>query len=76
MNDEGGPLKHATQLECVNHPKVLYSKDMVLNVWTKGPQKGDQVSVKKLNESEPTDDVPKCRLVDKTIGCFELIGRL
>ena len=33
------------------------------------------MSVKKLNESEPTDDVSKKLIVDKTIGCLALIGR-
>ena len=32
IKDEGRPFTYATQLECVNHLKVLYSKGMVLNV--------------------------------------------
>lgn len=32
------------------------------------------VSVKKLNESEPSEDVSKVGLVNETIGCFRLIG--
>jgi hypothetical protein len=58
-----------------NHLKVLYSKDMVLNVQGKGPLEADQVSVRKLNESEPTDEVSKCHLVVKSID-HELLIRL
>ncbi len=44
-----------------NHLKVLCSKDAVLNVQAKGfALKGGQVSVKKLNASEP---LMKCRKV-------------
>ena len=33
------------------------------------------MSVKKLNASEPTEDVSKVDLVNKTIGCLKLIGQ-
>jgi hypothetical protein len=42
------------QIRYANHPKVLYSKDMVLSIWAKGQgYDPDQVSVMKLNVSEP-----------------------
>jgi hypothetical protein len=46
---------------------------MVLDVQGKGPQKADQVRVKKLNESEPTKDMSKRRLVVKSIDFQQLI---
>jgi len=36
LKDEGRPFTYANQLECVNHLKVLYSKDMVLSVCAPG----------------------------------------
>ena len=42
----------------LNHLKVLYSKDMVLNVQVKMLYKQHQVSVKKLNKTKP---LKKCR---------------
>ncbi len=49
-------LPHTLQTGYANHLKVLYSKDMVLNVQAKGSAKRSQVRVRKLNESEPTED--------------------
>ena len=39
-----------------NHPELLRSKGVVVNVRGKGVRRGRQVSVEKMSESEPTDD--------------------
>jgi hypothetical protein len=39
-----------------NHPELLRSKGVVVNVGGKGVREGRQVSVEKMSESEPTDD--------------------
>ena len=39
-----------------NHPELLRSKGVVVNVRGKGVREGRQVSVEKMSESEPTDD--------------------
>jgi hypothetical protein len=39
-----------------NHPELLRSKGVVVNVRGKGVREGRQVSVEKISESEPTDD--------------------
>ena len=39
IKDGSRPTAHAVQTECANHLKVLYSKDMVLNVQAKGSAK-------------------------------------
>lgn len=49
---------------------------MVLNVQVKMLCKQYQVSVKKLNESKPTDEVSKRLLVVKSIEVQRLIRRL
>ncbi len=35
IEDGRRPAAYVMQIRCANHPKVLYSKDMVLNVWAK-----------------------------------------
>ena len=64
------------QLMFANHLKVLYLKDMVLNVQAKGIGLRYQVSVKKLNASESLKTCRKGLFVDKTIGIVVLIGGL
>jgi hypothetical protein len=39
-----------------NHPELLRSKGVVVNVRGKGARQGRQVSVEKMSESEPSDD--------------------
>jgi hypothetical protein len=39
-----------------NHPELLRSKGVVVNVRGKGVRRGRQVSVEKMSESKPTDD--------------------
>jgi hypothetical protein len=39
-----------------NHPELLRSKGVVVNVRGKGVLEGRQVSVEKMSESEPSDD--------------------
>ena len=39
-----------------NHPELLRSKGVVVNVRGKGVRRGRQVSVEKMSESEPSDD--------------------
>jgi len=39
-----------------NHPELLRSKGVVVNVRGKGVREGRQVSIEKMSESEPTDD--------------------
>ena len=39
-----------------NHPELLRSKGVVVNVRGKGVREGRQVSVEKMSESEPSDD--------------------
>ena len=39
-----------------NHPELLRSKGVVMNVRGKGVREGRQVSVEKMSESEPPDD--------------------
>ena len=39
-----------------NHPELLRSKGVVVNVRGKGVRQGRQVSVEKMSESKPTDD--------------------
>ena len=39
-----------------NHPELLRSKGVVVNVRGKGVRRGCQVSVEKMSESEPSDD--------------------
>ncbi len=46
---------------------------MVLNVQAKGSAKRSQVRVRKLNESEPTEDMSKRLLVVKSIDPLQLI---
>ena len=75
IKDGSRPTAYAVQTEYANHLKVLYSKDMVLNVQAKGSVKSaDQVRVKKLNESKPTEDMSKRLLVVKSID-FRLLIR-
>ena len=64
------------QLMFANHLKVLYSKDIVLNVQAKGIGLRYQVSVKKLNAIESLKTCRKGLVVDKTIGIVVLIGGL
>jgi hypothetical protein len=77
IKDGSRPTAYAVQTEYSNHLKVLYSKDMVLNVQAKGSVKSaDQVRVKKLNESKPTEDMSKRLLVVKSIDLRLLIRSL
>ena len=77
IKDGSRPTAYAVQTEYANHLKVLYSKDMVLNVQAKGSVKSaDQVRVKKLNESKPTEDMSKRLLVVKSIDLRLLIRSL
>ena len=59
-----------------NRLKVLYPKDIVLNVQLKGHVKHVQMSVKELNGSELYEDVSKRLLVVKSIDPQLLIRLL
>ena len=52
MDDGSWPAAYVMQIKYANHPKVLHSKDVVLNVLGKGAVRY-QVGVMKLNVSEP-----------------------
>ncbi len=56
IEDGSRPAAYVVQTKYANHLKVLYSKDMVLNVQAKGSAKRGQVRVRKLNESKPAED--------------------
>jgi hypothetical protein len=64
------------QTEYANHLKVLQSKVVALNVQAKGACKGIRLSVKKLNESKPTENMSKRQLVVKSIILEQLIRKL
>jgi hypothetical protein len=75
IRDGSRPAAYVMQLRYANHLKVLYSKDMVLNVQAKGSVRHYQVRVKKLNANEPLMTCRKRNLVGKTVGFFALTGR-
>jgi hypothetical protein len=70
IKDGSRPTAYVVQTKYANHLKVLCSKGMVLNVQAKGLVKRDQVGVRKLNESEPTEDMSKRLLVVKSIDPY------
>ena len=74
VEDGSRPAAYVIQLRYANHLKVLYSKDMVLNVQAKGSVRHYQVRVKKLNANEPLKTCRKRNLVGKTVGFIALTG--
>ena len=54
--DGSGPSGVDFQELASNHPELLRSKGVVVNVRGKGVRKGCQVSVEKMSESNPSDD--------------------
>ena len=75
IEDGSRPTAYVVQTKYANHLKVLCSKDTVLNVQAKGSAKRGQVRVRKLNESEPTEDMSKRLLVVKSIDPLQSIGQ-
>ena len=70
IEDGSRPTGYVVQMKYANHLNMLCSKGMVLNVQAKGLVKRDQVGVRKLNESEPTEDMSKRLLVVKSIDPY------
>ena len=56
IKDGSRPSGVCLQELAPNHPVLLRSKGVVVNVRGKGAREGRQVSVEKMSESEPTDD--------------------
>ena len=75
IKDGSRPAAYVMQLRYANHLKVLYSKDMVLNVQAKDSVRHYQVGVKKLNANEPLKTCRKRNLVGKTVGFIALTGQ-
>ena len=75
IKDDSRSIAYVVQPRYANHPKVLHSKDVVLSVRRKGVLK-HQVSARKLNASEPSEDMSKAHLVVKSIGSMSPIRRL
>ena len=75
IKDGSRSAAYVIQLRFANHLKVLCSKGMVLNVQAKGIVRRYQVSVKKLNASEPLKTCRKRKLVGKTVGFSALTGQ-
>jgi hypothetical protein len=66
--DESRPLAIAMQVEIANHPKVLWSKAMVLSVREKGRARLCQVCIKETKTIEPLKKYRKRIGVIKTEG--------